>query len=152
MNYNVIIFRNTKKGHEETLKSFVVSSENDQRDLHVYFSEKYKGFNISVLSVESIDLDIIKTKETMVETRYGYRSYNVDRVISSKELSQDLQDAWNALDKSYKELHEKSCYQFISKYETNPGVGEMKPYSIIFPVRPKIQINLTSDFIKPIGD
>ncbi len=155
MNYSVEVYRTTKKGHTETLLQFVVNSQNSMYAIQNYLSKQYKGFNISIKEVETINIDIdneeSQTQTTIKPVKASYKSYDgyyVDKTIPEKDLSPEDKAEWESLNSKYLSLCKNIQQKYIEKNETAEFITQIKRFSIYRIGLPKVQIYLTSDFMR----
>ena len=88
--YNVKVGTRTRAGNLNMLQSFVAQSNKSQSDVHTYYSNKYRGFDVSVEEIKEIVVDEIP--ETKVFDYLGRDEK--DRKI--EELSRKLENTKNA--------------------------------------------------------
>lgn len=155
MNYNVEVYRTTKKGHTETLLQFVVNSQNSMYVIQNHLSKQYKGFNISIKEIETINIDIDneenKTQTTIKPVKASYESYDgyyVDKVLSDKDLSPEDNAEWKSLNNKYLSLCKNIQKKYIDENEKSIYITRIKPFSVYPLGLPKVQIYLTSDLMR----
>ncbi len=109
--FNVEIGRDTKAGNLQVQHSFVVGvpENKHQADVYNFYCERYKGFNIRVLWVESIFCDVNRDTEktnVAVKPKVFVRKGVLEHYKYDSSFPDEIRQKWNDL-KGKKKVFDK---------------------------------------------
>ena len=146
--YHVRVGKHTRAGNLNVFQSFVAKSDKNQNDVYLFYSNKYRGFDISVEEIkeivtdevivnksnnldylgrtpEQVEISKLKEKISVLENIKPLESRSFKGTICwhkiSNEITKDINDL-EAIKKTYQEKKEIISKKIISKVSENYNI------------------------------